>query len=79
MADHEFPTGRRYYTKSGYFKTLDDNSIDRMASSLVDIPSPDTQIELAYSFMNSTRCTNTGRSSRVFALNSRPDAGLTAP
>src|SRR5216683_2184494 len=48
IADHEFPPGRRYYTKSGYFKTLDDNSIDRMASSLVDIPSPDTQIELAY-------------------------------
>jgi hypothetical protein len=48
MADHEFPTGRRYYTKSGYFKTLDDNSIDLMTSSLVDIPSPDTQIELAY-------------------------------
>ena len=48
IADHEFPPGRRYYTKSGYFKTLDDNSIDRMVSSLVDIPSPDTQIELAY-------------------------------
>jgi hypothetical protein len=48
IADHEFPPGRRYYTKSGYFKTLDDNSIDRMASSLVDMPSPDTQVELAY-------------------------------
>src|SRR5947199_2592928 len=30
MADAEFPHGRRYYTKSGYFKTLDDSSIDHM-------------------------------------------------
>jgi FAD binding domain/Berberine and berberine like len=48
MADHEFPHGRRYYTKSGYFKSLDDASIDRMVASLADIPSPDSQIELAY-------------------------------
>lgn len=48
MADHEFPHGRRYYTKSGYFKTLDDKSIDRMASALASIPSPASQIELAY-------------------------------
>lgn len=48
MADHEFPHGRRYYTKSGYFKSLDDRSIERMVAALADIPSPDTQIELAY-------------------------------
>jgi FAD/FMN-containing dehydrogenase len=48
MADHEFPHGRRYYTKSGYFKSLDDASIDRMVAALADIPSPDSQIELAY-------------------------------
>jgi len=48
MADHEFPHGRRYYTKSGYFKTLDDASIDRMVAALADILSPDSQIELAY-------------------------------
>jgi len=28
MADNEFPHGRHYYTKSGYFKSLDDSSID---------------------------------------------------
>jgi len=48
MADAEFPHGRRYYTKSGYFKTLDDNSIDHMVEALASIPSPMTQIELAY-------------------------------
>jgi hypothetical protein len=48
MADHEFPHGRRYYTKAGYFKSLDDSSIDRMVESLSTIPSPETQIELAY-------------------------------
>ena len=34
MADEEFPHGRRYYTKSGYCKALDDNTIDLMAQSL---------------------------------------------
>jgi FAD/FMN-containing dehydrogenase len=48
MADHEFPHGRRYYTKSGYFQSLDDGSIERMVESLATIPSPLSQIELAY-------------------------------
>src|SRR5436309_7827372 len=48
MADAEFPHGRRYYTKSGYFKSLDDSSIDHMVEALASIPSPMTQIELAY-------------------------------
>jgi FAD/FMN-containing dehydrogenase len=48
MADHEFPHGRRYYTKSGYFQFLDDGSIERVVESLATIPSPMTQIELAY-------------------------------
>jgi hypothetical protein len=48
MADEEFPHGRRYYTKSGYCKTLDDNTIDVMVQSLSNVPSPMTQIELAY-------------------------------
>ncbi len=48
MADDEFPAGRRYYTKSGYFDSLDDASIDRMTEAVVTIPSPMTQIELAY-------------------------------
>jgi hypothetical protein len=48
MADEEFPHGRRYYTKSGYCKVLDDNTIDLMVQSLTNIPSPMTQIELAY-------------------------------
>jgi hypothetical protein len=48
MADEEFPPGRRYYTKSGYFKSLDDASIDHMVESLATVPSPSTQIELAY-------------------------------
>lgn len=48
MADTEFPHGRRYYTKSGYFKSLDDSSIDHMVEALASIPSPMTQIELAY-------------------------------
>jgi hypothetical protein len=48
MADEEFPHGRRYYTKSGYFKTLSDENIQRMVHSLKTIPSPASQIELAY-------------------------------
>jgi hypothetical protein len=48
MADEEFPHRRRYYTKSGYCKALDDNTIDLMAQSLATVPSPMTQIELAY-------------------------------
>jgi hypothetical protein len=48
MADHEFPNGRRYYTKSGYFKSLGDSEIERMVAALETIPSPLNQIELAY-------------------------------
>jgi hypothetical protein len=48
MADSEFPHGRRYYTKSGYFRLLDDGSIERMVQSLSTVPSASNQIELAY-------------------------------
>ncbi|MGH9702721.1 MAG: FAD-binding oxidoreductase [Candidatus Acidiferrales bacterium] len=48
LADKEFPHGRRYYTKSGFFKFLSDDTIERMVDSLASIPSPRTQIELAY-------------------------------
>jgi hypothetical protein len=48
MADSDFPHGRRYYTKSGYFTYLDDGTIDRMVEAVATIPSSDTQIELAY-------------------------------
>jgi hypothetical protein len=48
MADSDFPHGRRYYTKSGYFTYLDDASMDRLIDSLATIPSPETMIELAY-------------------------------
>ena len=48
MADSDFPHGRRYYTKSGYFSYLDDSSIERMLEALATIPSVETQIELAY-------------------------------
>jgi len=48
MADHEFPHGRRCYTKSSYFKILNDRSIELMVNALASIPSPDAQIELAY-------------------------------
>jgi hypothetical protein len=48
MADADFPHGRRYYTKSGYFMALDDRSVQIMIDALPSIPSPNTQIELAY-------------------------------
>ena len=48
MADSDFPHGRRYYTKSGYFTYLDDSTIDRMVEAVATIPSSETQIELAY-------------------------------
>jgi hypothetical protein len=48
MADSDFPHGRRYYTKSGYFRNLDDDAIDRLLEALASIPSPETQIELTY-------------------------------
>ena len=48
MADSDFPHGRRYYTKSGYFKYLDDGSVDCMVEAVSNLPSQETQIELAY-------------------------------
>ena len=48
MADAEFPHGRRYYTKSGYFKMLTDDSIAQMIGALDVVPPGNTQIELAY-------------------------------
>ena len=48
MADSDFPHGRRYYTKSGYFNHLDSSSMDRMIEALTTFPSPETIIELAY-------------------------------
>lgn len=48
MADSDFPHGRRYYTKSGYFTYLDDRTIDRMVEAVATISSSETQIELAY-------------------------------
>ncbi|HYL65302.1 MAG TPA: FAD-dependent oxidoreductase [Candidatus Methylomirabilis sp.] len=48
MADHEFPHGRRYYTKSGYFRSLGDGEIERMVAALETTPSAANQIELAY-------------------------------
>jgi hypothetical protein len=48
MADSDFPHGRRYYTKSGYFTSLDDRTIDLLVESVASIPSSETQIELAY-------------------------------
>jgi hypothetical protein len=48
MADSDFPHGRRYYTKSGYFTYLMDSTIDLMVDAVAAIPSSETQIELAY-------------------------------
>jgi hypothetical protein len=48
MADHEFPHGQRYYSKSGYFSSLTDTTIDLMVEAVATIPSPHSQIELAY-------------------------------
>lgn len=48
MADSDFPHGRRYYTKSGYFRSIDDGTIDCFLEALTTIPSPETQIELTY-------------------------------
>ena len=48
MADSDFPHGRRYYTKSGYFPYLDNTTIDRLLDAVTTIPSSETQIELAY-------------------------------
>jgi hypothetical protein len=48
MADSDFPHGRRYYTKSGYFRTLGDDAIHKMFDSLATMPSRFSEIELAY-------------------------------
>jgi len=48
MADSDFPHGRRYYTKSGYFKYLSDSVIDTLVEAVATLPSSETQIELAY-------------------------------
>jgi hypothetical protein len=48
IADWEFPAGGRYFTKSGYLKSLDDEIIRHMIEALATIPSPTTQIEISY-------------------------------
>jgi FAD/FMN-containing dehydrogenase len=48
MADGDFPHGRRYYTKSGYFRSLDDQSMEAMITALSSNPSVMNEIELAY-------------------------------
>jgi FAD binding domain/Berberine and berberine like len=48
MADSNFPHGRRYYSKSGYFASLDNTTIDRLVEAVTTLPSSETQIELAY-------------------------------
>lgn len=48
MADSDFPHGRRYYTKSGYFRGLDDQVIQVLIESLDTIPSLSSEIELSY-------------------------------
>jgi FAD binding domain/Berberine and berberine like len=47
MADSDFPHGRRYYTKSGYFAQLEDQTIDYLIEAVETIPSS-AAIELAY-------------------------------
>lgn len=48
MADSDFPHGRRYYTKSGYFASLSNSTIEILVAAVSGIPSAQTQIELAY-------------------------------
>ena len=48
MADSDFPHGRRYYTKSGFFAHLDNATIERLTEAVATIPTTDTIIELAY-------------------------------
>lgn len=48
MADLDFPHGRRYYTKSGYFRSLNDSAIETMIEALATIPSSASEIEVAY-------------------------------
>lgn len=69
MADADFPHGRRYYTKSGFFLTLTGDSIERMAAALPAIPSPNTQIEMAYL---GGACGRVGASETAFGDRSAP-------
>jgi hypothetical protein len=48
LADSDFPHGRRYYTKSGYFEFLEDRVIEMLTAALATIPSPASEIELTY-------------------------------
>ncbi|MGB2592163.1 MAG: FAD-binding oxidoreductase [Candidatus Acidiferrum sp.] len=48
MADNDFPHGRRYYSKSAYFKSLDDGTIENLVSALDSNPSVANEIELAF-------------------------------
>jgi len=48
MADQNFPHGRRYYTKSGYFNSLNDDSVQKLVESLATIPAGRTQVEISY-------------------------------
>ena len=48
MADSDFPHGRRYYTKSGYFQVLGDDVIHLLIDALATIPSRSSEIELTY-------------------------------
>jgi hypothetical protein len=48
LADSDFPHDRRYYTKAGYFKTLNDESIGILMEALATNPSVTNEIELAY-------------------------------
>jgi len=48
LADSDFPHGRRYYTKAGYFKKLSDESIGIMMEALETNPSVSNEIELNY-------------------------------
>jgi hypothetical protein len=48
LADSDFPHDRRYYTKAGYFETLNDESIAIMLEALATNPSVANEIELAF-------------------------------
>jgi FAD binding domain/Berberine and berberine like len=48
MSDLDFPHGRRYYTKSGYFEFLEDRVIEILIGALATIPSRASEIELTY-------------------------------
>lgn len=48
LADSDFPHDRRYYTKAGYFKKLNHESIGIMMEALATNPSVTNEIELAY-------------------------------